>query len=94
MTVVKLDDYLFALKRSPAMQRELLTDPASHLAGLNLPDELKEAILSHDIAALYRLGAHPLLIAPFSRTVGIPPQEYASRMRPLVGSRPFRSEPR
>jgi hypothetical protein len=95
MSLATLQDYLFRLKSDPQMQAGLAADPRAHAREQKgLSAEECEAVGGIDIAALYRLGAHPLLITPFSRFAGISATEYKRIMAPLAGSRPFRSEPR
>lgn len=93
MSAATLNDYLYKLKLDRAMQAALAADAPAHAASLGLSAEAQTAIAKKDVAALYRLGAHPLLITPFSRFAGITPPDYADRMRPLIGTRTFESEP-
>ena len=44
-----------------------------------------------DLAALYKMGVHPLLLAPYSRFMAIPRPKYQSALDPLRGLRTLRS---
>ena len=49
------------------------------------------ALASGDLAALYTMGVHPLLLAPYSRFMAIPRPKYQSALDPLRGLRVLRS---
>lgn len=91
MALYELEHYLFRLKNSPEMQQALVADPQGHLASEGLDDNARNAILGKDLVALWHLGVHPLLLVPLSRFLGMPPPEYRATLKPLVGSRSFRS---
>jgi len=91
MPLYELERYLFRLKNDPAMQAALKDDPAGHLAQQPLDEEQRTALRDRDVAALWRMGVHPLLLVPYSRFVGMPVPEYRQRLAPLVGQRSFRS---
>jgi hypothetical protein len=91
MPLYDLELYLFKLKNDPAMQQALAEDPEQHLAAQNLDDEAKAALLAKDVPALWKLGVHPLLMAPLSRFFGMVPADYREQLKPLVNHRTFRS---
>jgi hypothetical protein len=91
MSLHQLEHYLFRLKNDPALQAELAAQPRSHLNAQGLEPAVCEAILNKDVAALWQLGVHPLLLVPLSRFLGMTPAEYRAQLRPFAGSRTFRS---
>jgi hypothetical protein len=68
--------------------RELLrSDPATALADLPLTDEERTALLTGDVAELYRMGAHTFLmsrIPRFNAFGGITRELYQERLRGAV----------
>lgn len=91
MALYELEHYLFKLKNDPAMQAELQHDAAAHLARQQLDEPARAALLNKDLAALWHLGAHPLLLAPLSRYFGMAPTEYRAVLKPFRHQRQFRS---
>jgi hypothetical protein len=91
MSLHHLEHYLFRLKNDPAMQQQLASDPRTHLAGQGLDPAVCDAILNKDVAALWQMGVHPLLLVPLSRFLGMGPAEYRERLRPFAAARTFRS---
>lgn len=93
MALPELEHYLYRLKMTPALQQAFLGDRAPHLAGEPLSSEERAALQAGDLEALWRMGVHPMLMAPLGRLFGLRPEEYRSRMQPLVGERSLRSTP-
>ncbi len=91
MALYDLEQYLFRLKNDPAMQAEFQAAPERHLAAQPLDDASRAALLNKDIAALWELGVHPMLMAPMSRFFGLTAAEYLERLRPFARQRTFRS---
>jgi len=91
MALTELEHYLYRLKMTPALQQEFLADRAAHLAGQPLSGEERSALLAGDLETLWRMGVHPMLMAPLGRLFGLRPFEYQARMQPLVGERQLRS---
>lgn len=88
MALYDLENYLFRLKNDPAMQAALQADPAAHLAGQpDLDEPYRHALLQRDVEELWRMGVHPLLLAPLSRFFGLSAAEYIGRLKPLSGLR-------
>jgi len=59
------------------------TDCESMLADYKLQPEEVRAIKSVDVAALYRMGAHPLLLRPFSTIHGMGMPDYLKAISAL-----------
>lgn len=91
MPLYELEHYLFRLKNDPGMQKELAADPEQHLAAQGLDDDARAALLNKDIQALWKMGVHPLLMAPLSRFFGMAPVDYRAHLKPLAGQRTFKS---
>lgn len=91
MPLYDLEHYLFKLKNDPAMQKELAENPERHLAQQGLDEEARTALLSKDVPALWKMGVHPLLMAPLSRFFGMVPADYRATLKPLINQRTFRS---
>jgi hypothetical protein len=91
MPLYDLELYLFKLKNDPAMQKALTENPEQHLAAQGLDDDAKAALLSRDVQGLWKLGVHPLLMAPLSRFFGMQPADYRAQLKPLINHRTFRS---
>ena len=93
MALPDLEHYLFRLKTTPALQQAFMADRSAHLAGESLGDLERAALVAGDIESLWRMGVHPMLMAPLGRLYGLKPADYRERMRPLVGERLLRSAP-
>lgn len=91
MPLYDLELYLFKLKNDPAMQKELTENPAQHLAAQKLDEDARAALLAKDVQALWKMGVHPLLMAPLSRFFGMVPADYRAQLKPLINHRTFRS---
>jgi hypothetical protein len=50
----------------------------------DLDDEERRAFQAHDIAALYRLGLHPVLLNRFCRELGYSRDDYRKLLEPLA----------
>jgi hypothetical protein len=93
MALPELEHYLYRLKMAPAMQQAFLADRQRHLAGEALSAAERDAMLQGDLETLWRMGVHPMLMAPLGRMFGLGPAEYRARMRPLAGERMLKSSP-
>lgn len=58
-------------------------DPAAAIADWPVTDAERKALLAGDIRTLYEWGAHPFLLAHFTRwgLFGLTPAMYAERIR-------------
>lgn len=91
MSLYGMQKFLFESKRDNALRQSFKTDPEHALDAFPLTDEEKQALKTGDLAALYCLGCHPLLLAPYSRFMGIPRPRYQKVMAPLKGVRAMKS---
>jgi hypothetical protein len=91
MPLYDLELYLFRLKHEPALQTELRMNAEQHLAAQELDTDARTALYRKDLAALWSMGVHPLLLAPLGRMFGLAPEEYRQALRPVAHLREFRS---
>lgn len=87
MSFFGVQSFMFRLKRDAALQTGLSQKDEQALESFPLEVVEREALLSGDIAMLYRMGVHPLLLAPYSRYVGVSPAAYKQMLGPLKGTR-------
>lgn len=91
MSLLGIETFMYRLKNDPAIQRAFAKRSMDAYSGLDLaPDEVA-ALQTGDVATLYRLGVHPLLLAPYSRYAGIPRPQYQASLAPLRGLRQLKS---
>ena len=77
-------NYLFReLLRDHAFRAAMKADPAKALAGKDLTDEERSAILAGDVGRLFRMGANAFLMAYMARyeIAGLNVASYNDRMR-------------
>jgi hypothetical protein len=86
MTLYAVQSTLFRLKKDKAFAQAFRTDAAAALEPLELTDAERAALGDGDLAALYRMGAHPLLLAPYARLMAIPRPRYQALLEPLRGT--------
>jgi hypothetical protein len=91
MSLFGIQSFMYRLKRESALQKGLGARDNQAFDGFQIEDDERAAILSGDVAELYRRGVHPLLLAPYSRFVGISPARYKQLMLPVKGCRELRS---
>ena len=59
--VLRLNRFLFRLRADHQFRKLFLEDPKGAVAGLDLSETERSAILARDVAGLVAAGAHPLL---------------------------------
>ena len=91
MSLYAVQRTIFRLKKDKAFAKAFQEDAKAAVADVELTDEERAALTGGDLAALYRMGVHPLLLAPYSRAVGIPRPRYQELLAPLEGLRRMRS---
>ena len=71
------------LLRDHAFRAAMKTDPGKALAGLELTDEERRALLAGDVGALFRMGVNGFLMGYLARfeVCGLNVQNYNERMR-------------
>jgi protocatechuate 4,5-dioxygenase alpha chain len=63
------------------MREQYFADKAAFAARYALSDEERQAVVSFDVGALYRLGAHGLILRPFTLLHKLPEPEYLKVIR-------------
>jgi Aromatic-ring-opening dioxygenase LigAB, LigA subunit len=91
VSLVTLERLLWKLKVDQALAQRFVVARGDALASFDLSVEERAALENADLAELWRFGVHPLLLAPFGRLCGIPPDDYRRILRPLAGVRDIRS---
>lgn len=75
MMDVKLSQFLVDVTRGP-LKSEFQAEEALVIQRAALPQSIRAALLSHDIGALWRAGAHPMALLYYSRLIGCPMDRY------------------
>jgi hypothetical protein len=91
LSLFDVERFIFELKHDERLQAALMANDDSVLEGFDLKPAESAALKTGAVEALYRMGVHPLLIAPYSRYAGIAPADYHRRLAALEGSRTFSS---
>lgn len=91
MSLYQVQKVMFLLKKDEQLAQAIKQTPSAALAPFPLSDEERAALGAGDLAALYRMGVHPLLLAPYSRVMGISRPDYCERLAPVRGYRTLQS---
>ncbi len=91
MSLFEVERFIFELKHDEKLQSGLRDKDERTLDPFDLQIPERHALMSGAVEDLYRLGVHPLLIAPYSRYAGIAPADYHRRLAALEGTRVFSS---
>ena len=81
MSTYTLNKMIRDVNRDPARRAAFFEDAAAFAAGYRLSDEERQAFLSRDIGALYKLGVHGLILRPFTLLHKVPEPEYLAAIR-------------
>jgi hypothetical protein len=87
MSLFGIHKTLYLLQNDLDFREQLRTDPAAALATLPLTDRERQALLSGDVAELYRMGAHTFLmsrIPRFNALGGMTRAEYQQRLKVVL----------
>lgn len=85
---------LYLLQNDLAFRERLRTDPEAALADLPLTDKERQALLTNDVAALYRMGAHTFLMSRlprFNAFGGLTRETYHERLKVVLEEPPRRT---
>jgi hypothetical protein len=91
MSLYGVQNAMYQLKKDKALQARFKQDAVRALEGHDLTAAERDALVAGDLAGLYRMGVHPLLLAPYSRMMGIPRPKYQELLTPLKGVQQLRS---
>ncbi len=74
MSLYYVQKLFYHILVDPNVKKHFQADPDATLSDYTLTPEELRAIKSFDLAALYRMGVHPLLLRPFSglKEMGMP----------------------
>lgn len=67
MSVYAINKICHLSERDAALRERLRADPDGTTRDFKLTDEERRALLAGDVAALFRLGAHPFLMQHLAR---------------------------
>jgi len=81
MSAYHLNKLLRDVNRDPGMRQAWFDDRAAFVARYQLTEEERVAVLSFDIGALYRLGAHGLILRPFTLLHQVSEPDYLTAIR-------------
>jgi hypothetical protein len=81
MSAYTLNKMLREINRDPGARQRYSQDAEAFAAGFELAEEERHAFLTRDIGALYRLGAHGLILRPFTLLQQMPEPEYLRLIR-------------
>ncbi|MEW6450651.1 MAG: hypothetical protein AB1490_08400 [Pseudomonadota bacterium] len=91
MSIFGTQKFIFQLKKDKALQSQFRSDADNALAVFPLSDDERQALKAGDLASLYRMGVHPLLLAPYARFMGISRPSYQETLSPFRGQFVLRS---
>ena len=95
MSLYGIHKTLWLLQNDLEFRERLRTAPEAALAGLPLTDKERQALLTNDVAELYRMGAHTFLMSRlprFNAFGGLTREEYQRRLM-VVLDEPERRTP-
>ncbi|HKD46823.1 MAG TPA: hypothetical protein VKB67_04010 [Rhizomicrobium sp.] len=81
MSLYQLSKLLFQLNRDEGLQARFKLDPEAGVAGFQLTEEERRAVLEPDIGLLYVLGVNGQILMHFAAFSGIDWADYLQRMR-------------
>jgi hypothetical protein len=81
MSAYALNKLLREVNRNPAVRDAFFRDRAIVAEGYDLDAEERRAVLEQDVGALYRLGAHGLILRPFTIIQQMSEPDYLAAIR-------------
>ncbi|MDB5648483.1 MAG: Extradiol ring-cleavage dioxygenase LigAB LigA subunit [Hyphomicrobiales bacterium] len=81
MSTYALNKLLREVNRNPQIRERFFKDPAEIVAGFDLSDDEREAVLRKDVSALYKLGVHGLILRPFTLLQQMSEPDYLTAIR-------------
>ena len=66
MSVYALNKILREVNRNPQARERFMQDAAAIVADYDLTEEERAAVIARDVGKLYKLGAHGLILRPFT----------------------------
>jgi hypothetical protein len=87
MSLYEMQRLIHTLNVNPTVTARFREDAAAVMADYDLDDAERVALAAGDMASLWRLGVHPLLMLHYCRARQIPPPEMYKQIGPLAGQR-------
>ena len=87
MSLYGIHKTLYLLQNDLDFRERLRTEPEAALAELPLTDKERQALLTNDIAELYRMGTHTFLMSRlprFNAFGGLTREQYQERLRVVL----------
>jgi hypothetical protein len=81
MSAYALNKLLRQVNQNPAIRERFFADRAAVAADFDLTEAEREALLSQDIGALYKLGVHGLILRHFTLLQQMPEPDYLTAIR-------------
>ena len=81
MSLLEIHKMIYAIDMDDALRTEFLHDKESVLDRYQLTDEERVLLLNVDIAGLYRIGVHPMLLYHYGVLYGIKRPEYKKMLK-------------
>ena len=81
MRSYQLNKLLRDVNQKPLLREAWFADRESFIEGYPLSDEERQALLNMDVGALYRLGAHGLILRPFTLLQQMSEPDYLNAIR-------------
>jgi hypothetical protein len=81
MSTYVLNKMLREINRDPVARQRYFDNSEAFASSFDLTAEERNAFLAYDIGALYRLGAHGLILRPFTLLKQMPEPEYLRAIR-------------
>ncbi len=81
MSAYALNKLLRQVNQNPAIRERFFADRAAVAADFDLTEAEREALLSQDVGALYKLGVHGLILRPFTLLQQMPEPDYLTAIR-------------
>jgi hypothetical protein len=91
MSLLGIHSFIYRVKNDAGTRGAFQRREDAAFRAFDLTDDERTALKAGDVATLYRLGVHPLLLAPYSRYAGLARAKYQAALAPLKGLRQLRS---
>ena len=81
MSTYALNKLLREVNRNPQTRDKFFADRAAVAADFDLSEDERDAVVSNNVAQLYKLGAHGLILRPFTLLQKMPEPDYLAAIR-------------
>jgi len=87
MSLYDVEHVIHDMNVNAALTERFREEPQAFLAGYALDDSERAALVDGDVAALWTMGVHPLLMLHYARARRVPMPEFYGALKPLEGQR-------